>query len=332
MPDNEALTSEQSRRVLAIYKLFLVNGTLTKSQVITELRDRFPDISNRSIQRDLRVLCDEGYIELEVKGRYSQWKLSTEGLPSALPMKIKQSELLSFYMLKAYLKTFQGTEIEEDINKLKDKLESYAPGSVWLEEQFYGDQNIGFYDYSSKHNIIRLLIKHIIEKNWIKIRYQKVHENKIKVSEVFPRFLYHYSGSLYLVAFNPKWKKPLNYLVQNIIDIIESNKTSKVVPEFDFDEFRKQRFAVFDGEIFNIKILIDKDYYLYFENRKWHPTQKITYTDNGDYILSFKSPIAPDLISWICRWTEALEVIEPLELKEKVVDLLINSVKKYFDD
>jgi predicted DNA-binding transcriptional regulator YafY len=331
MAKSEALASEQPRRILAIYKLFLRQGTLTKSQVVSELRERFPYISERSIQRDLRVLADENFIELEVKGKYSEWKLSREGLPSAMPLKIKQNELLSFYMLKAYLKTFKGTAIEADLNDLKNKLEPFAPGNVWLEEQFYGDQNVGFYDYSNKHIIISLLLKNIIEKNWITIKYERVFDNKIKVYELFPKFLYHYSGSLYLVAYYSEWKKPINFLVQNIKDISESSKIGSIIPSFNFDEFRKQRFAVYDGVIHDIKLKIYKEYYRYFENRKWHPTQKIELNKDGDYEMRFKSPLAPDLVSWICRWTEALEVMEPRELKLRVIEIMNNSLKKYLE-
>jgi Fe2+ or Zn2+ uptake regulation protein len=135
MKTKEEEKYNQSRRILSIYRLILSQRKITTNEVIVELLENFPGISKRSIQRDLKILADEGYIVSERKGSQSCWKIQNDKQAFRTPVIIRESELLSFHILKTYLKTFKGTTIEEDINKLSAKLETMAPGDVFIEEQ-----------------------------------------------------------------------------------------------------------------------------------------------------------------------------------------------------
>lgn len=319
----------QSRRTLNILRLFQKNITLTANEILDLINDKFAGISKRSIQRDLKILEDEGLIELDKRGKASVWKLM-RGVNLQIPhVKVSGDEMLSFYMLKAYIATFEGTTIENDLKKLSDKIENLAPGDVFLENTLYWDQNSGSYDYSLKPNLISKLVHHIIEKNWIEISYQRMSDDKIANYKIFPSSLYTYSGAIYLVGYYSKSKKHHNFLIQNILELEESQNQSMKVPEFKYNEFKKQRFAVFDGDIENVKILIKNKFVKYFENRFWHSTQKMIEQKNGDTILTMDLPITPELVSWIAGWSDFITVIEPPELKKQLIARLKSSLKNY---
>jgi predicted DNA-binding transcriptional regulator YafY len=320
---------EQARRVLMILGLFQNHIVLKTTEIIDLLIKRFGGISKRSVQRDLEILRDEELIILEGRGRESKWKFIKSKKLKSAPLKISGDELLSFYMLKAYLATFKGTSIEKDIEKLTSKIENFAPGDVFLEETLYWDQNPGSYDYSNNPGLITKLIHHINEENWIIISYQKIFDDSIKNYEIFPCSLYTYSGVIYLVAYNSHAKKHLNFVIHNILDIEESPNQNHKMPKFDYNEFRRQRFAVIDGEIKNVKLLIDKDFVKYFEHRFWHSSQKQVIQKDGSLILTMKIPITADLVTWICRWNDTMTVIEPPELRDWLIELLQSSLKNY---
>jgi predicted DNA-binding transcriptional regulator YafY len=309
--------SEQARRVLFIYNLFLRHIKLTTNQVLDEIIEEFGDVSKRSVQRDLQILKDADYIQSESKGRNSFWRLN-RGKKITMPTQIKSSELLSFYILKAYLKTFKGTAIENDINNLTEKIESLAPGDAILEETLYWDQNPGYYDYRGKHNLISRLLRYIHEKTWVTMEYEKMWDSKVKTYDILPESLFTYGGSIYLIAYLPKHKTYLNFALQNIVKLEDSSNQSRKYPEFDFDKFRSERFAVMDGEISDVVLKINKDFVKYFENRVWHPSQKVTFDKSENMLLHLKVPITPDFISWILHWTEAITVISPESLKYKL--------------
>ena len=320
---------EQARRVLLILRFFEQKKELTTAQVLDLINNRFGGISERSIQRDLQILKEEDLIEQTGRGNESIWKLRTNSLIKTSPANLSGDEMLSFYMLKAYLSTFKGTSIESELSKLTKKIEKLAPGDVFLENTLYWDQNPGSYDYSLKPNLISKLIRYIVDKQWIKIRYQRMFDDTEHDYEVLPCSLYTYAGVIYLVAYNSYSKSHFNFVIHNIQDIEESLKSQKVVPEFDYEEFRKQRFGVIGGGIEKVRILIKKEFVKYFENRFWHSSQKMIMQKDDTMILTMKVPVTPELAGWVCRWNEALTVIEPTDLKEWVIGLLKLSLKNY---
>jgi predicted DNA-binding transcriptional regulator YafY len=319
----------QARRILKIYRLFLRYRILTTREVYVKIRRKFPETSDRSVQRDLKILSDEGYILLYSKCRYSYWSINKRAAHRTGSFYLKESELLSFHILKSYLNTFKGTTIADDIKELSGKLETMAPGEVVLEEQFYGDQNIGYYDYSTKHENLSACIKHITERNWIIIVYEKQTVNETKEYDIFPQFLYTYAGTIYLLAYNRERKRHTTFIVQNIRKIRKVYDATRTEPEFNYDEFRHQRFAVFDGELHKVKLKVDKKYTQYFDNRFWHPTQKEKFDKEQNMIITMRVPLTPDLTSWICRWADVMTVIEPLELRNMVVDKLKSALGNY---
>jgi predicted DNA-binding transcriptional regulator YafY len=320
---------DQARRVLMILGLFQKHIVLKTSEILVMINDRFGGISKRSVQRDLEILKNEDLIVLEGRGRESKWKYNKSNKIKSSPLKISGDEMLSFYMLKAYLATFKGTSIENDIVKLTSKIENFAPGDVFLEDTLYWDQNPGSYDYSNNPGLITKLIHNINEKNWINISYRKILDDSIKNYEIFPCSLYTYGGVIYLVAYNLKAKMHVNFVIHNIIQIEESLNQNHKSPEFDYDEFRRQRFAVIDGEIKNVKLLINKDFVKYFEHRFWHSSQKQVVQNDGSLILPMKIPVTADLVTWICRWNDTMTVIEPPELRTWMIELLQSTLKNY---
>ncbi len=314
--------SKQARRVLGIIKLLETKYQMSSMDLVHTLSDEYEPVTLRSIQRDLKVVRDAGFIERLRDGKNSVWRLARHSPIDNRQSIIRTNELLSFYLLKAFMKTFKGTSIAKDLDELSKKLEAMAPGDVFPEEQFYGDQNIGYYDYSDKHETLRQCIRHINEGNWIKIIYEKLTDDTINEYVLFPQFLYTYSGTLYLIAYNPKRKLSTNFAVQNIKSIEEHYDATKGSPKFDYETFRRARFAVNDGLLSDIKLSIKKDFVKYFENRTWHISQKTSYRSDGRLELTMKVPISNDLLSWLTRWCQAFTDIEPLNLKQKVIKIL----------
>ncbi len=324
----EKSSSEQAHRIIKLLELFNRQNAYTSDQLLIELSEEYSGLSLRTIQRDLKILAQDGKIELEKNGREYLWKRIDSFSYSQAPLKISSNEMLSFYALKAYLNTFHGTSIEKDIITLTNKIENYAPGEAFLEEELYWDKRLGNYDYSNKHFLISRLLKFINEKTWINIEYEKSDVEIRKTVEVFPKAIYSYSGTMYLIAFRNDYKKFVSFTVHNIINTDESYKLHKKEPLFDYYQFQLNRFAVFDGVPTKVKLKIKSNFVKYFENRTWHITQNISYYKDN-MILEMNVPITPDLISWICYWNRAITVKEPESLKNEVIKALKDALNNY---
>lgn len=326
---NEKKTSaEQTRRIIKIQELFKFNESYTSDNILNELKEYYPNLTLRTVQRDLKILSENEIICFERRNKEFLWRKTEISFHSQAPLQISSNEMLSFYALKAYLKTFKGTQIENDITTLTQKIEHFAPGEVYLEDDFYWHKSLGNYDYSDKYSLISRLLNFINEGEWVILEYEKPNNNKLKSVEVFPKAIYSYSGTLYLIAYRTDYKKFVSFTLQNIRKIEESYHVHRSIPKFDYDDFQKNRFAVFDGEPKHIKLLIKSDYEKYFENRFWHSSQKISYKRDEMY-LEMDVPITPDLVSWICYWHKGIAVKEPDSLKKEVIDTLTQAINNY---
>ena len=325
----------KTERILWILDYYRPGEKLTasdvKSKINKKIKEDYPDdyeeyeISLRTIQRDLQDLEKLYKIEkLDKKDNRETVWIRVEDFQKK--KHFRENELLSFHILKAYLKNFENTVIDEGIRELFNQLEEIVPGEVFDTDSIFWDKNFGKFDYFNYDTIIRRLIKFITGKKWVKIQYYSEIKRKANEFTCLPRSFFEFKGSLYVVVYlSGENAYHIVLLIQNIEEIEELTGQELIeirrqtnVPEFKFSEWAKGRFGVFWDEPYHVKLLIDKGTKRYFENRFWHDTQKFSNTDTGDLILEMDVPIVPDLTGWILSWGTAITVLAPQQLIEIV--------------
>lgn len=325
--------SDKPRRVLKILKYLSVYISAGVNEIVKALEDEFPNTSLRTIQRDLALLRDEEYIKLVKNGRETNWVINKKYFNAQNPAHIPGNELLSFYMLKAYLNTFHGTSIEADINHLTNRLEALAPGNPLIKEDTYWDQNFGNYDYHTHNQIIENILNHIRSANLITMTYKKPNEENEREYLIVPKALYTYRGTLYLVAYDFKKNEFRNYIIQNIVrmSIAEENSYTDVAHiNLTKSEFKQHRFAVYDGDPKDVRLRVKKEYSHYFTNRRWHPSQDLHKSRHtGELIIELKVPESLDFISWIMSWGDIITIESPSSLVVKVKEKLEATLANY---
>jgi predicted DNA-binding transcriptional regulator YafY len=312
-------SSAQAQRCIYMLKKFQFGVIFTSKELREYFRNEYPNISLRTIQRDLALLQEcEPRLERYKEGRESFWRIPRSVRPASNVFQFQSSDLLSFHILKAYLKTFKNSAIDESIKRLTKVLEEIVPDDVYLSEIFYWDKNVGHFNYSGHIPLIRSIINHISAKQLVRIEYHSKRLNTHSSFEAVLRTMFNNNGFVYTVAYIPKHKEHVPLAVQNI-ESIEPVKTEKIkLPKFDFTRWSDKRFGVFGGTVKFVKLKVKKDYEHYFINRFWHHSQEVFYS-NDDLILQFRVPLGPDFISWVMSWGEAFEVIQPNILKERLI-------------
>ncbi len=320
----------QAHRIIYMYRKFLEGEVLTSMQLQDMISEEIEIVSIRTIQRDLRLLQKiEPSLVGKAKGKEIIWSIPKEFRIPKQIVRFETDELLAFHFLKAHLKTFRGTIIEEDAKKLYKKLEKLAPQEVVLDETIYWDQNVGYYDYSKINNIVADVIRATASKNWYSVTYSAPKNAQSKEFIVRFETIFSYLGMLYVVAYMPKHKIHASLAVHNILNIEEAKDFLGVAPPFNFREWSIYRFGVFSGEIHNVKLLIKSEFKHFFLNRKWHVTQIEKIDSDGNMILEMKVPVGVDLINWILSWSDAIIVLEPQELVKKVINRLHQALSSY---
>lgn len=322
----------QAARIVFMLKKFQNGHSFSSSQLKEILSHEFGSITLRTVQRDLVLLGElEPTLTSEKQGRETIWRIPRGLRTISNPLRINSSELLSLHILKAYLKTFSGTVIEDDVHHLTRKLEEIAPMDVFSIESLYWDQNIGQYDYTQKDPILRRAIKYISEKQWVDVEYDASNRGEINSYTALLRSLFTYAGFIYAVAYIPHHDSHVPLALQKIVTLNPSNSRPKVkIPLFDYAKWSQERFGVFWGKKRKVVLKIRKDYNHYFENRRWHPNQKLNYDKDGNLLLEMRVPLATDFIAWILSWSFVITVIKPVDLI-KQINLKLRLTQKNYE-
>lgn len=100
-----------------------------------------------------------------------------------------------------------------------------------------------------------------------------------------------------------------------LLDFVENIQTPFAKYEEDYKE-----------KLIKVLIEVDKSKVLFFENKKFLPSQKIIdRLENGNLLLSFLVTQELEIEELIKKWLPYLKVIEPLSLDEKIK----SDIKKY---
>jgi predicted DNA-binding transcriptional regulator YafY len=305
----------QARRVIYITNQLLLGKKLTVNELHEHFVKEYPVLTKRTLQRDMKLIAEIiPILEEQRHGREFVWKIPRNLLYGTTSNYLNTSELLSLYFLKAYLKLFKGTVIEEQANLLTQKIEELAPEEIIPHDILFGDKNFGFYDYSGYDPTIRKIIRLIRQKKLSDIEYQNHPTHNYHSIQAVFQMIFTFSEMLYAIIYVPKHNSHIALSIQNINEIQEKEDVIRDLPEFNFNEWSKERFGVFWGEPVDVEIEIEKDFRHYFENRNWHSSQKFIELKNGNLLLKMIVPIVPDFTAWLMSWGDAIRIKKPNEL------------------
>lgn len=312
----------QQKRLIYIYNRLLEGNSYTVNELMDLAASGLDDygVSKRTLQRDMRLLGEiDPNIIYSKDGAEFTWKYQRIGRSISPNVSLSSNEVLSLHILKAHLKNIKGTSLQEEIDMLYRRLDLIAPADVVNTDSLFLDKNIGQYDYSGKENLIKKVIKYITAGQWLDIQYKSLRKGTEKIIQVLLRTIFTYQGNLYVIGYIPKHKEHAPFVLQNITKMEPTDFKLAKVPDFNYEEWAKNRFGVFHSEPVNVKLRIEKDFSHYFENRFWHSTQNFDTAADGSLLLYMKVPLSPEFISWIMSWGEAIKVVKPDELIEQVI-------------
>lgn len=326
--------SKQVTRIIKILELFSLGRKLST----TELHSHFHNsCSIRTIQRDLEIIEESG-IPIEIiqgEGKEILYGFSRDYRKMVLPS-IQKNELIAMYAVKSYLKQFSNISIGKYIQSIIEKLENIAPGEIFIDYESIGElsNNLiinhenGIRDYSIYNDTINKLVSFVINKQWCKITYNSMTDDKIRSYLVYPQRIFSFNSVLYIIVYFPKYKNHLALAIHRIKELILGDSEHEK-PIFDIMEFKKRRFGVFIGDIKHVKLLIKPEFAKWFIDRTWHQSAKIETKNNGFLEVEMDVPLSPDFITWLLGWNDGIKVIEPDELIEIIKTKLINTLKQY---
>jgi predicted DNA-binding transcriptional regulator YafY len=314
------MEGDQAARIVRIMAWLSARNAGTVRDILQMINERETErdqVSERSIQRDLKIIRESG-IKLVRKRMHSEYVYSLDS-DSALGVHAhaSQNELFSKYLLKSTLPVLQQSTAFEAADALLRQMEAEAPGEVLPSNDLMESISLGHYTGGIDDAILTRIIQVVSNKEWIRIEYKEGKRN----SPMFPCRIVPYLGRLYLITYDHDAKEYRVFMIDQINKVVVLRNPPDKPHRFSLKEFMRYRFGLWsskDKKQVNVHVRVIKPKLAQtFYKQYWHPEQVMEFADDGSLDIYIRCGLSPELVSWVLHWAPDIVVIGPHELKEQ---------------
>ena len=292
---------------------------------VKELAEKF-EVSERQIYRDLNTIENCLCVPLvrQGSGGNTRLRLKTGYLPGMSPQ-AATAVFLSLLQQK-------GSALSGWINEIKNALIStlfkyhYDPREL-AAEKLQGRIHIVEEALAEPERVGRLftaLVEAIVDSRRVKIWYYTAHSGEETERVVEPYGLICKHHNWYLVGRCLKRNENRVFRVDQITDACPYTKEHFEYPAgFSLPNYMSSCWGVInDGETDRVLLKFDKRVAHRAKNVIYHPSQKVEdELPDGSALVSYEVCGLDEMAGWLLQWGDAVEVLEPGRLRQKVRSL-----------
>ena len=149
-----------------------------------------------------------------------------------------------------------------------------------------------------------------------------------------PYYLVNNQGKYYLVCNNNYFDDISNYRVERMenIDILDEDvkplKTIKGCANFDITKYANDNIYMFSSETVNAKVKISDEYAVSYV-QDWFGNNAKIYQCTDNQIYADIRANEQALIYWCLQYGESIELLQPLDTREKIKNIVGKMGKNY---
>ena len=291
---------------LAIYMSAKVQG-ITISDIM-----KMYNVSRRTAERMRDSLTNifPQIEEIETDDNQKHWgfvNYSISQLVTFEPKEIANLEQLQRRTTNKELKS----ELSKTIEKIKsfnrkNKITIENNVELFMQTEGYAIRQMPQYKISTDTLV---LIREAVQNSKI---VEGIYHNKKRILEPLGLI---YGEKIYLIAREKaKGRDIYNYLLHKFDNLTLTDKTFDK-KDFNLQEYSKQSFGVYHGEILDVKLCFSKELASDALNYNFHPTQKIKQEKDETVTVKFKASGDKEIMWHIFRWGDGCKIIAPKKLQ-----------------
>ncbi len=305
---------------LAIYMSSKVQG-ITISDIM-----KMYNVSRRTAERMRDSLTNifPQIEEIETDDNQKHWgfvNYSISQLVTFEPKEIANLEQLQRRTTNKELKS----ELSKTIEKIKsfnrkNKITIENNVELFMQTEGYAIRQMPQYKISTDTLV---LIREAVQNSKI---VEGIYHNKKRILEPLGLI---YGEKIYLIAREKaKGRDIYNYLLHKFDNLTLTDKTFDK-KDFNLQEYSKQSFGVYHGEILDVKLCFSKELASDALNYNFHPTQKIKQEKDETVTVKFKASGDKEIMWHIFRWGDGCKIIAPKKLQTQYKKYLQDCLKNY---
>lgn len=323
MATKEAQQQARNEQVVRVIRILRDLDRVGGSDLY-ELAERY-GTTTRTIRRDLEAIEEAGIpITCEAgEGSRKRWRLDSDASERIAHL-IEASHFLALRLAMEESTVLRRNEslfaVMED---LADRIEK-ALGRRGREELrevdrcFFSWEKFAWRE--APHELMWPLVGAISKRRACLVTYRAPSSgNKDKRFRVLPLRLIVHNGALYVHAWQAHFKTVLLLNLQRLQGLEVLDETEPLPPDYDPEKLENTAFGVFIGRgAENFILRFDAFARPYIEERRWHPTEKLTAEPDGRVMLTFRCTPSYEVTNWVASWREHVEVLEPKKLRDEL--------------
>ena len=175
-----------------------------------------------------------------------------------------------------------------------------------------------------EREIWKTISKGMVNKKKIRIKYQPLEADKsirkVTIRIVHPHGTFDHEGSTYFIGYCELRKQIRTFKLSRIESIELMEEKFAINVKYDIKDMLRKSFGIIDDEVFDLKLKISYPASQLAKERQFTPNQKISDIDEDTIIFEARLKGYQEVKTWVLGMGSKVEVLEPEELKEDVVE------------
>ena len=317
-------------RVYKIYNLLNSRGVVSTDAFLQEL-----DISLATFKRDLAFMKNNLNAPIEWDSYERGYKFGKQGPGPKFElhgMWFSQEETTALVTMNHLLASLdQGGLIGPHIAPLMTRIDAILGNGETTSKELR--KRIKLISMGSRKNSSKYFAdigNALLKREMIQILFYTKDRDEVEEREVSPQRLIHYRENWYLDAYCHKREALRSFSLDGIRNVVLLNEKCKDISDKDMNEHFTKSYGIFSGGADKTaKLKFSPKASRWVSGESWHPEQRSHFEKDGSYVLEFEYSQDPELIMDILKHGDEVEVLEPADLKRKILNKLESARNNY---
>ncbi len=311
----------------------LVNEELRELELIEdgEITRKY-QVSERMIRNDLSDIQDYFPVIISKKNGKYFYESKEDSIDN---IDLRESDKNTIEWALQVFSRYKGTPLFEKFDDVITRIMSSSVLKKINHTKLRNYVQIGESAENSGMQWIEIIYNAISEKNALKLYYKSYGDN-MSVRIISPCLLKEYRNKWYMVAYvheSSKSEKTLLHKLSRIQRIDESDEPYMQEKSFNANDYFQYTLGVFhmhDSSPITVSLKIKgKSLIKLTLEDKLHPSMEVLSKTEEEMLIEFTVYDSPELETMILSYGENVEVLAPLELKEKIKTRALKLVELY---
>jgi predicted DNA-binding transcriptional regulator YafY len=240
------------------------------------------------------------------------------------------SELYALLNVQQLLSSVQPGLLEKQLAPLRERIEELLKAQQAGSGEISHRIRILQTATRSEGEYFQTVADALATRKRLKIDYYSRSREEQSQREISPQRLIHYRGNWYLDAFCHLRKGLRTFALDAIRSAAALPAAAREITDQELDQHYLGGYGIFAGEPDKTAVLrFSPAQARWVVHERWHPRQQGRWTEDGRYELRIPYGDPRELVMDVLRYGADVEVVEPEELKNTILDRLKGALALY---